>query len=70
MVQADAEYGVVQEAPFGAIVVTWDVPPAWRRQLAGDGTGRPAPNRSQIPPQVAVFEKTHGVVTVSWPTSE
>jgi protein-L-isoaspartate(D-aspartate) O-methyltransferase len=40
VVTADAEHGVPEFAPYDAIIVTvgaWDVPPAWREQVAGDG---------------------------------
>ncbi|MGC4939279.1 methyltransferase, FxLD system [Kribbella sp. DT2] len=40
VLQADAEGGVPQHAPFDRIIVTagaWDVPPAWIEQLADDG---------------------------------
>ncbi|GAA4638970.1 hypothetical protein GCM10023196_098740 [Actinoallomurus vinaceus] len=37
---ADAEQGAPEFAPFDAVIVTagaWDIPPAWREQLADDG---------------------------------
>ncbi|OIV37390.1 methyltransferase, FxLD system [Mangrovactinospora gilvigrisea] len=37
---ADGELGMVEDAPFDRIIVTvgaWDIPPAWRTQLAPDG---------------------------------
>jgi protein-L-isoaspartate(D-aspartate) O-methyltransferase len=40
LVLADAEHGVEHFAPFDRIIVTvatWDLPPAWMRQLAEDG---------------------------------
>ncbi|SEG94749.1 protein-L-isoaspartate(D-aspartate) O-methyltransferase [Actinacidiphila yanglinensis] len=40
VVQADAEGGVPQRAPFDRIIVTagaWDIPPAWLEQLAESG---------------------------------
>ncbi|GAA2064439.1 hypothetical protein GCM10009839_89920 [Catenulispora yoronensis] len=40
VVTADAEDGLPERAPFDRIVVTveaWDLPPAWREQLAPDG---------------------------------
>lgn len=40
VVQGDAEHGLPETGPFDAIIVTvgaWDIPPAWRYQLAADG---------------------------------
>ena len=40
VVQADAEHGAPELAPFDAIIVTvgaWDIPPAWLKQLTEDG---------------------------------
>lgn len=40
VVQADAENGVPEGAPYDRILVTvgaWDIPPTWRRQLAPSG---------------------------------
>lgn len=40
VVAADAEAGVPEKAPYDRIIVTvgaWDIPPAWRDQLAGGG---------------------------------
>ncbi|MBB6570107.1 methyltransferase, FxLD system [Kribbella sandramycini] len=40
VVQADAEYGVPQHAPYDRVVVTvtaWDIPPAWVDQLRPTG---------------------------------
>lgn len=40
VVLADAEHGVPDSAPYDRILVTagaWDIPPAWIRQLTGDG---------------------------------
>lgn len=40
VVQADAEEGVADGAPYDRIIVTvgaWDIPPAWTRQLAEGG---------------------------------
>lgn len=41
VITADGENGVPEHAPFDAIVATagaWDIPPAWREQLADGGT--------------------------------
>lgn len=41
VVQADAENGVPEHAPYDAIIVTfgtWDIPPAWVEQLAEGGS--------------------------------
>ncbi len=41
VVQADAENGVPEHAPYDAIIVTfgaWDIPPAWVEQLAKSGS--------------------------------
>ncbi|WP_240777810.1 methyltransferase, FxLD system [Nonomuraea basaltis] len=40
VITADAEYGLENDAPFDRILVTvgaWDIPPAWRQQLAKGG---------------------------------
>ncbi|WP_218105732.1 methyltransferase, FxLD system [Micromonospora inyonensis] len=40
VVQADAEYGVPEQAPYDRIIVTvgaWDIPPAWIAQLSERG---------------------------------
>jgi protein-L-isoaspartate(D-aspartate) O-methyltransferase len=40
VVQADAEYGVPEHAPYDRIIVTvgaWDIPPAWINQLSTRG---------------------------------
>ncbi|OZV73087.1 methyltransferase, FxLD system [Micromonospora echinospora] len=40
VVQADAEYGVPEQAPYDRIIVTvgaWDIPPAWIAQLSEHG---------------------------------
>lgn len=41
VLQADAEHGLPGTGQFDAIIVTagaWDIPPAWRDQLSGNGT--------------------------------
>lgn len=55
VVTGDAEHGVAEHAPYDRIVVTvraWDIPPAWRNQLARSG-------RMVVPLHVAAI--THSI---------
>lgn len=62
VVQADAENGVPEHAPYDAIIVTfgaWDIPPAWVDQLAKNGS-LTVPVRMRTMTRSITFTRTDG----------